>query len=638
VRPRTTPPQLLEAIHAAARDLRQRSDAALQGRADELRTAARSPANGISDENEILVPAFALVLESTRRVHGITLFDTQLLAGRAMARGAIAEMATGEGKTLAAALPAMLFALRGPGVHVATPNAYLAQRDFERVGPILQLLGTSVGLVPEAGSTPLARREGLPLAEREEYGKRAAYACDVTYATGYELGFDYLRDQLQTLSAPRPGLGQRQLELLRGQPARQPPTVQPLRSCAIIDEIDSVLIDEAYLPLVLSDGSPAAGRQEAYLEARQLASSLLAGDDFVLDPHARSVRLTPAGRQSVYEQYAARLRFPLDRPWAEYVEQALAARHLFARDVDYVVQEGRVMLVDEFTGRIFAERTWRDGLHQAVEAKEGLLASAELRVAARISRQRFFRLYKTICGMTGTASGSRREFRRHFGLAVAPIPLRKPDRRERLPPRFFADAEAKYRAIVAETAAMHRAGRPVLIGSRTIRNSELLAVRLAAEGLPLEVLNGKQDSAEAEIIARAGLRGAVTIATNMASRGTDIVLGPGVAELGGMHVIGVECHESGRIDRQLLGRAGRQGDPGSGRFFIAADDPLLVRYAPRLSSRMRQTPGQQGEIEIDFARDVLLAQRAAETAAFAARRRMLAHDRWMDEMCKSMGT
>ena len=238
------------------------------------------------------------------------------------------------------------------------------------------------------------------------------------------------------------------------------------------------------------------------------------------------------------------------------------------------------MLVDEFTGRIFAERTWRDGLHQAVEAKEGLLASAELRTAARISRQRFFRLYETICGMTGTASGSRREFRRHFGLAVVQIPLRKPDRRETLPPRFFVDAEAKYRAIVAETAAMHRAGRPVLIGSRTIRNSELLAERLAAEGLPLEVLNGKQDRAEAEIIARAGLRGAVTIATNMAGRGTDIVLGPGVAELGGMHVIGVECHESGRIDRQLLGRAGRQGDPGSGRFFIAADDPLLVRFAP----------------------------------------------------------
>ena len=296
------------------------------------------------------------------------------------------------------------------------------------------------------------------------------------------------------------------------------------------------------------------------------------------------------------------------------------------------------MLVDEFTGRIFAERTWRDGLHQAVEAKEGVLPSAELRTAARISRQRFFRLYETICGMTGTASGSRREFRRHFRLVVVPIPLRKPSRRETLPSRFFTDADSKYRAVAAEVVAIHLAGRPVLIGSRTIRNSELLAERLTSEGLPLELLNGKQDRAEAEIIAQAGLRGAVTIATNMAGRGTDIVLGPGVADLGGMHVIGVECHESGRIDRQLLGRAGRQGDPGSGRFFISADDPLLLRYAPRLSRRIERMPSKEGEIDADLAREVLVAQCAAETAAFTARRRMLAHDRWIDEMVKTLFT
>jgi preprotein translocase subunit SecA len=642
VRPRTGPQEVLEAIHAAARTLRALDDASLRSAADRLRAPARSRMDLTRDE--VLAPAFALVLESTRRVHGIALFDTQLLAGMAMARGAIAEMATGEGKTLAAALPAMLFSLRDAGVHVATPNAYLAQRDFQRVGPVLQLLGVSVGLVPECDCTPLDPRAGVAPAGPAEYAnaKRAAYACDVAYATGYELGFDYLRDQLQVISARRTGLGEGPLELLRGLPSRQPLFVQPRRGCAIIDEIDSVLIDEACLPLVLSDGSESAGRQAAYLEARRLAASLRAGDDFEIDSRARSVALTRAGRQSVYEHYLGRFRFPLNRPWAEYVVQALASQYLYQRDVDYVVQDGRVLLVDEFTGRIFAQRTWRDGLHQAVEAKEGLLTSPEARTAARISRQRFFRLYETICGMTGTASGSRRAdligtWHRHFRLAVLPVPLQKPSRRETWPSRFFIDAESKSRAVAAEVVALHRAGRPVLIGSRTIRNSQLLAERLAGEGLPLELLNGRQDRAEAEIIARAGRRGAVTIATNMAGRGTDIVLGPGVAELGGMHVIGLECHESGRIDRQLLGRAGRQGDPGSGRFFISADDPLLLRFAPALSRRMRRMPGQEGEIHVDLSGDVLVAQRAAEAASFAARRRMLVHDRWMDEMATMVG-
>ncbi len=620
VRPRTSSLKLLNAIHATSRDLRTGSDAALKNAADELRSAVRKGTD--LTRNEILVPAFALVFESTRRIHGIELFDAQLLAGMAMAQGSIAEMATGEGKTLAAALPSMLFSLAGLGVHVATPNAYLAQRDFERIGPILQLLGASAGLVPESADTD---------------AKRIAYACDVVYATGYELGFDYLRDRLQVMSIARPGLGERQLEMLRGRPSPQPLPVQRLRSYAIIDEIDSVLIDEACLPLVLSDSNASTGHQEAYLEAQQVAASLLEGDDFIVDSQARSVTLTRAGQQFVYEHYTSRLRFPLDRPWAAYVEQALASQRLYERDVDYVVQDGSLMLVDEFTGRIFAERTWRDGLHQSVEAKEGLLTSPELKTAARISRQRFIRLYKTICGMTGTASGSRSEFRRHYGLAVMQIPLRKANRRETLPSRFFVDAESKYRAVVAEVIAVHRTGRPVLIGSRTIRNSELLAERLAAQGVPLELLNGRQDRAEAEIVARAGDCSAVTIATNMAGRGTDIVLGPGVADLGGMHVIGVECHESGRIDRQLLGRAGRQGDRGSGRFFVSADDPLLVAYAPRLCRRMAQLHNDDGEIAVDLSRDVLIAQRAAEAAAYAARRRMLAHDRWMDEMVQMLG-
>ena len=619
IRPPKSPRGVIEAIRAASDDLRPRDDAALKSAAEKLRTSVRS--GQAITEHEILVPAFALVLESARRTHGITLFDAQLLAGLAMAQGAIAEMATGEGKTLTAALPAMLFSLRRPGVHVATPNAYLAERDFERVAPILQRLGASVGLVPESAN---------------EDAKRAAYACDVAYATGYELGFDYLRDQLQILNAPRPRLGDGQLEVLRGQLSRQARPVQVHRSYAIIDEIDSVLIDEACLPLVVSQGGESASRQAAHLAAHQVAAALREGCDFTIDSQSRMVALTAAGQQSVYEQYVGRLRFVLDRPWAEYVKQALASQHLYQRDVEYIVQDGRVMLVDEFTGRIFADRTWRDGLHQSVEAKEGLLTSPELRTAARISRQRFFQLYETICGMTGTASGSRHEFHRHYRLAVVQVPLQKPSRRETLPTRFFVDAESKCRAVVAEVLAMQQIGRPVLIGSRTIRNSELLAHRLAAVNVSRELLNGRQDRAEAEIIARAGHRGVVTIATNMAGRGTDIILGPGVVELGGMHVIGIECHESGRIDRQLLGRAGRQGEPGSGRFFISAEDPLLLQYAPRLSKRMRGMPSHHGEIDKDLSQEVLIAQRTAEAAAFAARRKMLVHDHWLDEIAKTL--
>ena len=592
VRPRTGPQEVLEAIHAAARTLRQVGRRLAEKR---RRRASGRHAGGMDlTRDEILVPAFALVLESTRRVHGIALFDTQLLAGMAMARGAIAEMATGEGKTLAAALPAMLFSLRDAGVHVATPNAYLAQRDFQRVGPVLQLLGVSVGLVPECDCTPLDPREGVAPAGPAEYANaKRRRPTPATWRMRPAMNWASITSAISSraLSARRAGLGEGPLELLRGRPSRQPLFVQPRRGCAIIDEIDSVLIDEACLPLVLSDGSESAGRRAAHLEARQVAASLRAGDDFEIDSRARSVALTRAGRQSVYEHYLGRFRFPLDRPWAEYVVQALASQYLYQR---------RRRLRRAGRSRAARRRVHRPHLRPAHVARRAAPGGrgqgravdlARARTAARISRQRFFRLYETICGMTGTASGSRRAdligtWRRHFGLAVLPVPLQKPSRRETWPSRFFIDAESKSRAVAAEVVALHRAGRPVLIGSRTIRNSQLLAERLAGEGLPLELLNGRQDRAEAEIIARAGRRGAVTIATNMAGRGTDIVLGPGVAELGGMHVIGLECHESGRIDRQLLGRAGRQGDPGSGRFFISADDPLLLRFAPALSRRM----------------------------------------------------
>ena len=452
------------------------------------------------------------------------------------------------------------------------------------------MLGATAGLVPES-------------ADADQ--KRAAYACDITYATGYELGFDYLRDRLRAMHAPRPQLGQRQRELLRGATPTTAPSIQPRRACAIIDEIDAVLIDEACLPLVLSDAAnPRSSLAATYIEAGRVCSSLRPGEDYLVDAAAKRVTLTSHCLQNIYADFSGRLRLDLQRPWAQYVEQAVAARVLHEREVDYVVRDGKILLVDEFTGRIFPDRSWQDGLHQAVEAKEGLLPSGELKTAARISRQRYFRLYKVICGMTGTATGSERELWRLYHLPVVTIPLHKPCRREALPTRFFRDAESKWRAIAQEVSEIHRTGRPVLIGSRTIENSELLARRLQAEGVPFHLLNGKQDRQEADIVAVAGHRGAVTIATNMAGRGTDIRLGPGVAELGGLHVVGVECHESQRIDRQLVGRSGRQGDPGSGRFFVSADDSLICRFGPALQHRMQRMSHDGGELRRDLTRQV----------------------------------
>ena len=531
-------------------------------------------------------------------------------------------MATGEGKTLAAMLPAFLHSLSGGGVHVATPNAYLAGRDFAQTGPVLGILGVSVGLVPESASA-------------EE--KRAAYACDVTYATGYELGFDYLRDRLQAMRTPRPALGSQQHALLCGESTAPPAGIQPRRNWAIIDEIDSVLIDEACLPLVLSDGVATSNRcAKTYAEARRVAHTLSAGQDFVFDESQMAIMLTGQGMEKIYGNAATYSAVELERPWSIYVEQALRAELLHHRDVDYVVQDGKIVLVDEFTGRIFPDRSWRDGLHQAVEAKEGTPITADHSAATRISRQRFFRLYRKMCGMTGTAMGSQREFWRHYRLPVVPIPLAKACRRVLWPTRFFSDAQSKWQAVVREILKVHGSGRPVLVGSRTIENSELLARRLSAEGIAFQLLNGKQDREEAEIVARAGERAAITLATNMAGRGTDIRLGDGVAAQKGLHVIGVECHESQRIDRQLLGRAGWQGDPGSGRLFVSADDPLIRRFGAGLLRLMQRMPSEEGEILCDLSSKIAAVQRTAERAAYADRRKLLAHDQWLDGIGQAM--
>lgn len=616
--------QLLGEIRAVAERLRLLDDAALgqQSAALKARLSTADCSTGGCSTGEALPGAFGLLIEAARRTHGIELFDVQLLAGIALARPAIAEMQTGEGKTLAAALPAFLYALAGAGVHVVTPNAYLARRDHALVEPMFGLLGMSVGLLPE-GEDPA--------------GKTAAYQAEITYGTGYEFGFDYLRDQVRLLSQPRRRLGDRVREQLAGGSAPPLRPIQRPHAVAIVDEIDSVLIDEACLPLVLSGAADLAGDSRAFAAARRVALELAVETDYHCDPRQRQVVLTEQGRAKVNVQRPRDARASLARPWETYVEQALYAERLLTSGVDYIVRDGKVLLVDTFTGRIFDDRNWRDGLHQSVEAKESLAISPGRRTAARISRQRYFGLYRTICGMTGTAHGSEREFRQLYRLPVVSIPLRLASRRELLPPRYFSATAAKFDAVVAEVTQMHAIGRPVLVGSKTIENSRTLSQLLNAAGIAHRLLNGTQDEDEARIIAQAGERGAVTVATNMAGRGTDIKLASGVAQLGGMHLVAVERHESRRIDRQLVGRVARQGDPGSARFFVSAEDVIVQRFAPDLARRLAALADPQGVESPDFDRLTDIAQHRSESESITQRRRLLAHDTWLDEVLAQFG-
>jgi preprotein translocase subunit SecA len=604
-------PARIDRVRKRAASLQDRTDTQLTVEAGNLAAIFRAQPAVCSAEQ--MIEAFALAYEAVRRVLGVELYDEQITSGMLLCQGMIAEMATGEGKTLCAALPAIFYGLRGQSVHVATPNAYLAERDCELLTPVYRLLACSVGLLRENAS---------------EEEKRATYACDIVYGTGYEFGFDYLREQLAGIAQFRGTLGSHYRDVLRGAAAPER-GFHARRGVAIIDEIDSVMIDEACIPLIIS-GSGSAEKEDArlYAEALRVAERLREDADYLIDREAHSVTLTKSGRLKSHEETTGESTGGLQRSWSVYVEQALQALLLLTRDVDYVTDDGKIVLVDGATGRLCPDRNWSEGLHQILEVKENLAHSGELRTAARITRQRYFRMYDMLCGMTGTAMESRWEFWRTYGLRVAQVPLRRPLRRQAQPARYFADAGSKWRAAVEEIGRVHATGRPVLIGSRTIENSETLAKLLDSSGTPYQLLNGKQTADEAEIVGRAGQRGSVTIATNMAGRGTDIKLGPGIAEIGGMHLIAVEPNESLRVDRQLIGRVGRQGDPGSYQFFISADDALLLRFGPNLSARMKSLPNIDGELAVDLSRRVRAVQRQAEAAGRKQRRLLTAADHW----------
>ena len=537
-------------------------DEQLRQTADALRGRLSSATCNLED----IGSAFALARESARRHTGMRHFRVQLLGGAAMMVGALAEMQTGEGKSLTALLPAVAAALSGRPVHIVTVNDYLARRDAELFRPVCNALGLTVGLV----------EHGQPPQERQR-----AYACDVTYCTNKELVFDYLRDRL-ALGARR---GRARLlvdELFKTRLALQSQRLL-LRGLhfAIVDEADSVLIDEARTPLILS-GMPGEAENDAglYATALDFARRLVPGEDFQVLANRKAIRLTAQG-----ERRMAELTVGLQGLWAirrareELVQQALSALHFFRRDVQYIVADGKVQIVDEYTGRVMPDRSWERGLHQLIEAKENCAITERRHTLARITYQRFFRRYLHLCGMTGTAVETAGELRAVYGLRVVRIPTNRPLRRTNLGTQIFRTAALKWNAVVGSVNAATRQGRPVLIGTRSVDASEHVGELLLKAGLQPVILNARQDRQEAEIVAGAGQPGRVTVATNMAGRGTDIQLHPAVRNAGGLHVILTEYHESRRIDRQLFGRAGRQGDPGSYESIVALDDELFQRFA-----------------------------------------------------------
>ena len=569
-------------------------------------------------DTSIITPSFALTFEAVRRTLGLAYYDVQMLAGLALSTGAIAEMRTGEGKTIVTALPACLHALSGKGVHVATVNGYLAERDYALMRKPLRLLGLTVGLSKDGGDTN---------------SKRRAYRCDVTYSTGYELGFDFLRDQASARSERAPQLGETFRNQLRGLERREQPTVQRGHAYAIIDEVDSVLIDEANTPLILSHSS---GTDEStvgvFATAARVARSMEKERDYIIDRRKKTLNLTAEGQRRIYESQAEIPETGLCRPWSMYVEQALRTIFMLQKDVDYVVNDGKVQIVDQYTGRIFADRHWRDGLHQAVEYHNRVEMSPEKQSLARVSRQRYFGLYDLLSGMTGTCTGHERELRDFYNLPVVVIPQRLPSQRKHLKARYFANAEDKWVAIAEDIRERHAHGQPILVGTRTIDESKILAELLTAANVPFQLLNGCQDDEEAQLVTNAGNVGVVTIATNMAGRGTDIKLTEEAKQCGGLHVIATQRQESARVDRQLIGRAARQGQPGSCQFYISADDDLLIQHGPSVCDRIRKLTKRGDVASRELDNQTTKTQKHAERQTHEARCDLYRQDQWLNEV------
>ena len=542
--------------------------------------------------DDILVDAFATVREAAKRVINEKPFYTQVLGALAIHYGNIAEMKTGEGKTLTSVMPAYLNALTGDGVHIITVNEYLASRDAAWMGQIFEFLGLTVG-------TNL--RDLSPAEKRERYN------CDVLYSTNNEIGFDYLRDNMVVRKEDR---------------------VQRPLNFAIVDEVDSVLIDEARTPLIISGGAMHSNNQ--YTDAQRFVRDLKENEDFIIDEKTKSINLTDEGSKKCEKFYGIDNMYDIKySALVHHINQALRANFTMKNEVDYVVQDGKVVIVDQFTGRLMQGRAFSEGLHQAIEAKEGVKINEETKTLATITFQNLFRMYKKLSGMTGTAKTEEEEFRNIYNMYVIQIPTNKPVIRKDMADLIFATKQDKYNAIIKEIKERHATGQPVLVGTIAIETSELISNMLKKERIKHEVLNAKNHAREAEIIAKAGEIGSVTIATNMAGRGTDIKLGEGVKELGGLCVIGTERHESRRIDNQLRGRAGRQGDPGYTQFFVSFEDDLMVRFGTDRFKDLLQAAGLGTTINLrskTMTRNVETAQKKVEGNNFDIRKSLLQYD------------
>ena len=576
--------------------LKKLSDSSLANKTNEFK--ARLAKGETLDD--ILPEAFAVIREASRRVLGMRHFDTQLIGGIILHRGNIAEMCTGEGKTLVATAPVYLNALEGKGVHVITVNDYLAKRDSEWMGQVYKFLGLSVGLI---------------IHDLDFNQRKIAYNSDITYGTNNEFGFDYLRDNMVT-----------SLDQM---------VQRPLHYC-LIDEVDSILIDEARTPLIIS--GPGQKSTDAYYTVAKLVPQLKKEDDYTIDEKQKTVAPTEAGVAKMEKLLHVENLYDAENLELNHLfVQALRAQTMMTRDKDYVVKDGEVVIVDEFTGRLMYGRRYSDGLHQAIEAKEGLEVQRESQTLATITFQNYFRMYDKLAGMTGTAKTEEQEFIKIYGLPVLQVPTNKPIQRKDLPDVIFKNKRGKYKAVVREVERRHATGQPMLIGTTSIEQSEELSHMLDQANIPHSVLNAKYHEREAAIVALAGQKGAVTIATNMAGRGTDISLGEGVAELGGLAIIGTERHESRRIDNQLRGRAGRQGDPGSSQFFLSLEDDLLRIFGGDNIKSFMEKMGLEEDEPINsrmVSNAIQKAQKRVEARNFDIRKYVLEYDDVMNQQRK----
>ena len=569
------------------------SDANLVAKTDEFKRRLQKG----ETLDDILPEAFAVVREASKRVLGMRHFDVQLMGGICLHNGNIAEMRTGEGKTLVATLPVYLNALTGKGVHVVTVNDYLATRDSEQMGRLYNFLGLSTGLI---------------VANLDFNQRREAYACDITYGTNNEFGFDYLRDNMVT-------------DVLQ--------MVQRPLNYAIVDEVDSILIDEARTPLIIS--GPGQRSTDNYYKLAKIVPHLVRDEDYIIDEKQKTIAPTDSGIEKVEKMLGVENLYDAENIELNHLLGAsLRAYAMMHRDTDYVVKDGEVVIVDEFTGRLMFGRRYSDGLHQAIEAKEGLKVERESQTLASVTFQNYFRMYEKLAGMTGTAKTEEKEFIDIYGLEVIPIPPNKPLIRTDLPDQIFKTKAAKYRAVVRNAVERHKVGQPLLIGTTSITQSEELSDMLLRAGVPHNVLNAKHHEKEAEIVANAGQMGMVTIATNMAGRGTDITLGEGVPELGGLAILGTERHESRRIDNQLRGRSGRQGDPGSSQFFLSLEDDLMRIFGADNITGIMDKLGMEEDEPIEHSlitKSIERAQKKVEDHNYNIRKYVLEYDDVMNQ-------